>query len=72
MTGFEGYSTEDLLIIRANLMRGLTRVADSLADGTFLVSPDPDKGAASPSQSGCLTLMLYTNVSKVLTDRGAI
>lgn len=65
--GFEVASTETLQRIRANLLRGLDRVAAALADGTFdAVGP---KGSAPPSQSGNLTLALLAGVDRELERR---
>lgn len=67
MTGFEQADTETLLIIRGNLLRGLEKVAATIADGTFeTVGP---KGAAPPSQSGQTTLALLTGIEAELESR---
>lgn len=71
MSGFAGAPTDALLVIRANLLRGLDLVADHLADGTFhTVGP---KGSAPPAQSGNLTLALLDGIDAELSARaGAI
>ncbi|WP_341719827.1 hypothetical protein QQG74_09070 [Micromonospora sp. FIMYZ51] len=67
MTGFEAASTETLSAVAANLRRGLDVVASRIAAGTFHeVGP---KGAAPPSQSGQLTLLLLTGVEAELARR---
>lgn len=69
MTGFEQADTEVLQVIRSNLLAGLDRVSDSLADGTFeTVGP---KGAAPPSQSGQTTLALLAGIDAELESRAS-
>lgn len=67
MTGFEQAATETLTVIRANLLDGLTAVATTIADGSFL-TPGV-KGAAPPSQSGQTTLMLLVEIDNELARR---
>lgn len=67
MSGFAAADTETLVVIRDNLLRGLDRVAEALADGSFEVIGD--RGAASPSQSGHTTLALLAGVESELERR---
>lgn len=68
MIGFERYSDETLLRTQENLLKGLTKVSESITDGTKdVVGP---KGEAPPMQSGQLTLMLLKEVSLELAVRG--
>jgi hypothetical protein len=70
MNGFEQVSTETLTVIRDNLLRGLERVAETIADGSFeTVGP---KGAAPPSQSGQTTLALLAGVDAELDSRSQV
>lgn len=55
-------------MLRDNLLDGLSRVADTLADGTFDVVGE--KGKAPPRESGCLTLVLLTAVNERLVALG--
>lgn len=65
---FSSKNTEVLLKIRKNLLSGLDEVAKSILKETF--NTPGEKGAASPSQSGHLTLGLLLAVQNVLTERG--
>lgn len=67
MDGFESASTETLRKIHANLLRGLTEVAKTIDNGTF--SDVGQKGAAPPSQSGQLTLVLLLKIEAELERR---
>lgn len=67
MTGHEDVSTEVLLVIQSNLLKGLGIVAEHLAAGTFEVSKK--EGAAPPSQSGCLTVILLLGIEDELEAR---
>lgn len=67
MTGFEQADTATLTAIRDNLLDGLTKVAATLADGTFEVPGV--RGAAPPSQSGQTTLMLLAGIEAELDVR---
>jgi hypothetical protein len=69
-TGFETYTTETLMIVRNNLIRGLGLIGETVENGTFNTPARPK--AAPASQFGALVLNMYVNVSKVLTDRGEI
>lgn len=69
MNGFEHASTETLTVVRDNLLGGLERVAEALADGTFTTVSG--HGEAPPSQSGQTTLMLLTGVQAELDRRAA-
>jgi hypothetical protein len=67
VNGFEQADTAVLLTIRGNLLGGLDRVAETIADGSFeTVGP---KGAAPPSQSGQTTLMLLAGLEAELARR---
>lgn len=68
MTGLETHTTETLLKTRDRLLDGLTKVADSLKNGTF--HKTGTKGAASPAQAGLLTLGLLVTVNEELVSRG--
>jgi hypothetical protein len=60
-------STESLLEIQSNLLKGLENVAGHLAAGTFEVSKK--EGSAPPSQSGWLGLILLLNIEDELECR---
>lgn len=66
--GVEAASDETLLVLRDNLLTGLSRVAEHLEAGTFDVVGE--KGKAPPSQSGSLTLVLLVAVNNALVARG--
>jgi hypothetical protein len=66
-TGFEPYSDEVLRIIEGNLLRGLDRVADSIAAGTFTLVGE--KGSAPPCEGGQITLILLRGVQSELDSR---
>lgn len=66
-TGLENEDTETLLIIEANLLRGLDLVAASLDDGTFDVARE--KGSAPPSEGGQITLGMLRTVRAELATR---
>src|SRR5262249_31360227 len=65
--GFENTDTESLLVIQSNLLEGLGTVARHFERGTQNVSKK--EGAAPPSQSGWLTLMLLVGVEDELESR---
>jgi hypothetical protein len=67
VTGFAVADTVVLETIRRNLLTGLEQVHQSLTDGTFDVPGL--RGAASPSQSGQITLALLTAVDAELARR---
>ncbi len=67
MNGLEQASTEALLGIQGNLLKGLGIVAEHLDAGTF--NKSVKEGAAPPSQSGWLTLMLLMSVEDELESR---
>lgn len=65
---FSRYTDETLLTTRENLLRGLETVSKTIEAGSFhTVGP---KGAAPPSQSGQLTLVLLLAVQEELGSRG--
>jgi hypothetical protein len=66
-SGFENYDDETLRIIEANLLRGLDRVADSIANGTFTLVGE--KGSAPPCEGGQITLILLRGVQAELDSR---
>jgi hypothetical protein len=66
-TGLEDESTDVLLTIEANLLRGLELVAASLDDGTFDVARE--KGSAPPSEGGQITLGMLRTVRAELASR---
>lgn len=68
LTGLEAYETYVLTSTARRLLRGLTKVARSLDDGTFDVVGE--RGKAPPSQSGQLTLGLLVLVNEELVARG--
>lgn len=68
LTGFEGYSTEVLEKIRANLAGGLDRVAAHHTAGTL--DDRPKRGAATPREAGYTILMMSDQIEKVLRQRG--
>ena len=63
----EEATTEVLLAIQENLLKGLGVVAERLAAGTFHTSAK--EGSAPPSQSGALTLILLLGVEDELESR---
>lgn len=65
--GFEETSTEALLVVQGNLLQGLAVVAKYFEDGTAEISKK--EGAAPPSQSGWLTLILLLEVEDELEAR---
>lgn len=67
MSGYEHVSTEALLEIQDNLLRGLAVVAGHFDAGTADVSKKA--GAAPPSQSGHLTLWFLLGVEDELESR---
>lgn len=67
MSGFENAKTEDLLVIRENLFSGLAIVAKELEAGRFKKAAKD--GAAPPSQSGNLTLVLLLGLEDELESR---
>lgn len=68
MSGFESATSQTLVVIRANLVGGLDKIAATLADGSFHTVGA--KGAAPPSQSGQITLALLTQIDAELSRRG--
>jgi hypothetical protein len=68
-TGFDLCTTEELVIVRDNLLRGLDRVAESLDDGTFEAARE--KGSAPPAQGGQITLGLLRAVEAEISSRTA-
>lgn len=67
MSGFETATTDTLIAIRSNLLTGLERVEQAIADGTFTtVGP---KGSAPPSQSGQTTLALLIALDEEIATR---
>lgn len=67
MTGHEDCDTETLLVLQGNLLKGLATVAAHFAAGTQDVSKK--EGAAPPSQSGWLTLILLLGIEDELESR---
>ena len=67
MTGHEETSTETLLVIQGNLLRGLGVIAEHLEAGTFEVSKK--EGSAPPSQGGWITLILLLGIEDELEAR---
>lgn len=63
------WSTENLLSIRENLLKGLDKVAEHVQNGTLDVG-DPEKKINPPRAGGELTLMLLTRVNNELHERG--
>jgi hypothetical protein len=68
MDGLKNASTETLLVIRDNLLKGLDKVAEHLENGTLDVSPGEKQNP--PRAGGQLTLMLLTVVNSILDERG--
>lgn len=68
LDGVAAASEEALLVIRNNLLDGLSRVAEHLEAGTFDVVGE--RGKAPPSQSGWLTLVLLGAVNERLEALG--
>lgn len=69
MDGFQKASTETLLIIRDNMLKGLDKVAEHIEAGTLDVG-NPEKKENPPRAGGQLTLMLLTVVNSILDERG--
>lgn len=63
------WSTENLLSIRENLLKGLDKVAEHIENGTLDVG-DPEKKINPPRAGGELTLMLLVRVNEELDKRG--
>jgi hypothetical protein len=68
MDGFEATTTENLMVIRDNLLKGLDKVAEHLDNGTLDVSPGEKQNP--PRAGGQLTLMLLAKVNTILDKRG--
>jgi len=66
-TGYEHVDTKGLMKIRDGLLGALERLAATIEDGTFRTCGE--KGAASPAQSGLLTLALLMGVVRTLAQR---
>ena len=66
-TGHEDADTEVLLALRDNLVSGLQVVAGHFERGTAEISKK--EGAAPPSQSGWLTLILLLGIEDELETR---
>jgi len=66
-TGHEDADTDTLMAIRQNLVNGLKVVAEHFQKGTQNVSKK--EGAAPPSQSGWLTLILLVGIEDELEAR---
>jgi hypothetical protein len=69
MDGLESAKTENLLVIRDNLLKGLDKVAEHLNNGTLDVG-DPAKKVNPPRAGGELTLLLLAKVNEILDKRG--
>lgn len=67
--GLERQSTENLLIIRENLLKGLDKVAEHLDNGTLHIG-NPEKKENPPFAGGQLTLLLLCKVNEILDKRG--
>lgn len=68
MDGFKKASTETLLIVRDNMLKGLEKVAEHIEAGTLDVSPGEKQNP--PRAGGELTLLLLTVVNSILDERG--
>lgn len=66
--GFSDCTDEVLLQLRKNMVKGLDEVAKTIENGTF--TTPGTKGAAPPSQSGQLTLILLIAIQEELESRG--
>ncbi len=69
MDGFSAAKPATLVKIRANLLDGLTLVAEEFEAGRF--HEIGEKGSAPPSQSGQLTLILLAGVEREIERRSA-
>jgi hypothetical protein len=69
MPGITEASTEVLLVVRANLLRGLDEVARHVDAGTFALARAG--GAAPPSEAGWVTLVLLGRVEDELSRRSS-
>lgn len=67
--GLEAAPTENLLIIRENLLKGLDKVAEHIENGTLDVG-NPEKKENPPRVGGQLVLMLLAKVNEILDRRG--
>jgi hypothetical protein len=66
--GLTTTSTENLLVIRDNLLSGLDKVAEHVDAGTLDVAPGPKVNP--PRGAGTLTLLLLMRVNEILDTRG--
>lgn len=69
MTAFAEKSTETLLILRENMLKGLDKVVEHIENGTLDVG-DPETKTNPPRAGGQLTLMLLGEVNRILDERG--
>jgi hypothetical protein len=67
VTGFERYSVETLLKVRARMEEGIDRAVASYEDGTFLVRPK--LGSATPKEAAETIQMLLDGIDKELKRR---
>ena len=65
----EQASTENLLHIRENLLKGLDKVAEHIENGTIDVG-DPEKKINPPRAAGQLILLLLVKINAILDERG--
>lgn len=68
MSGLENTSTEALLVIRENLLRGLDKVADARDNGTLLVAKD--EKSVPPLVAGQMSYMMLKIFDAELVSRG--
>lgn len=64
--GFARATTETLLAIRANLLKGIDRVVEHLDSGTL---HERGSKASTPAEAGCITLGLLRQIDKELRNR---
>ena len=69
MDGLEKTSTENLVKIRENLLKGLDKVVEHMDNGT-LDAGDTKNKVNPPRAGGQLTLMLLGRVNEILDSRG--
>ena len=68
MAALENTKTENLLILRDNLLKGLDKVVVHVENGTLDVSPG--EKINPPRAGGQLTLMLLGEINAILDERG--
>jgi hypothetical protein len=68
MSGLEHVPTESLVVVRANLLKGLDKVADHVDNGTVMVAKD--EKSVPPLVAGQMTYMMLGILDAELVSRG--